>query len=249
MNPITDRFEGKVALITGGSKGIGKAIALRLAREGAAVAVTWFRDRPSAEKAIAELEEAGSKAHAIQAFLGEPEAPAAILEEVRSVLGEPSLFVSNAATGVQRPLMEITDRHWDWTIETNARALLRLVQQAPELESVLALTSLGSTRVMPGYGIVGISKSAIETAVRYLAVELAPRCRVNAISAGVVDTDSLRRFPTADELLAEAAARTPAGRLVDPLDVASLAGFLLSAEASMITGQVVTIDGGMSLLA
>lgn len=124
---------------------------------------------------------------------------------------------------------------------------MRLGQAAPKLTSILALTSLGSSRVLPGYGIVGASKAALEALVRYLAVEMAPRCRVNAISPGVVDTDSLNRFPEAQAILDFATRGTPMGRLVIPEDVARLAAFLLSDDASMITGQAVVIDGGYSL--
>lgn len=237
----------RVALVTGGSKGVGRAIALRLASDGAAVAITWFRDRESAEKTAGELEEIGARVHLSKVHLGDPETPAKLVAEVRDALGEPALLVSNAASGTQRPLKEITKTHWDWTMETNAGAFLRLVQAAPQLESVLALSSLGSVRVLPGYGIVGASKAALESLVRYLAVELAPACRVNAISAGIIDTDSLRRFPGASEILSQAEAATPAGRLVTPEDVAKLAMFLLSDSASMITGQTLVIDGGYSL--
>jgi enoyl-[acyl-carrier protein] reductase III len=245
---MPDRFGGSVALVTGGSKGIGRAIALRLASEGASVAISWFRDRPAAEKTLAQLGELGSSAHAVKAHLGDPKTAARVVEEVRASMGEPDLLVSNAASGVQRPLSEIEESHWDWTMQTNAAALLRLVQSAPNLKAIVALTSLGSSRVLAGYGIVGASKAALESLTRYLAVELAPRCRVNAISAGVVDTESLRRFPQAKEILHRAEQNTPSGRLVRPEDVADLAAFLLSEEAKMITGQTVVIDGGYSVV-
>jgi len=246
---MSNRFAKDVALITGGSKGIGRAIALRLAREGAAVAITWFRDRESSEKTVAELQELGARAHCMKAFLGAEEVPARIVEEVRRELGEPSILVSNAASGVQKPLAEIDKSHWEWTFETNAAAFLRLVQAAPHLRAALAMTSLGSERVLAGYGLVGASKAALESLVRYLAVEMAPACRVNAISAGVVETDSLRRFPAAKVIIDEALGKTPAGRLVQPEDVSDLATFLLSDEAKMITGQTIVIDGGSSILA
>lgn len=245
---MPERFADRVALVTGGSKGIGRAIALRLASEGAAVAISWFRDRPAAEKTLAQLGELGARAHAVKAHLGDPKTAARIVEETRASIGEPDLLVSNAASGVQRPLSEIEDSHWDWTMQTNAAALLRLVQSASGLRSIVALTSLGSLRVLAGYGIVGASKAALESLVRYLAVELAPGCRVNAISPGVVDTESLRRFPSAEEILDRAEKNTPAGRLARPEDVADLAAFLLSDEAMMITGQTLVIDGGYSIV-
>lgn len=243
------RFVGRVALVTGGSKGIGRAIATRLAAGGASVAITWFRDRASAETTLADIVRLGARTHAVKAFLGHEETPAAVVEEVRLELGEPDLLVANAASGTQRPLSQIRKLHWDWTMETNAASFLRLVQAARGLRSVIALTSLGATRVLPGYGIVGASKAALEALVRYLSVELAPGCRVNAISAGVVETDSLRKFPRAGEILKEALTRTPAGRLVTPEDVAAAAAFLLSDDAAMITGQTVCVDGGIAVLA
>jgi enoyl-[acyl-carrier protein] reductase III len=246
---MTDRFRGQVALVTGGSKGVGRAIALRLAGEGASVGITWFRDRVSAEKTVGELEEAGARVHSVKAHLGDPEVAAKVIEEMTDALGPISLLVSNAASGTQRPLAEIQKSHWDWTMETNAAAFLRLAQAASSLRSVVALTSLGSARVLTGYGMVGASKAALETLMRYLAVEVAPSCRANAISAGVIDTESLRRFPTASDLIYKAENSTPAGRLVTPDDVAALALFLLSDDAGMITGQTITIDGGYSLIA
>ncbi|MGH7425175.1 MAG: SDR family oxidoreductase, partial [Candidatus Methylomirabilales bacterium] len=127
---------------------------------------------------------------------------------------------------------------------------LRMGMAATGGGSIVTLSSLGSSRVIPAYGAVGISKAALEALVRYLAVELAPDgIRVNAVSAGVVDTDSLRHFPNREDLLEAARTRTPAGRPLVPEDVAGVVAFLCSEDASMIRGQVVTIDGGYSLLA
>jgi enoyl-[acyl-carrier protein] reductase III len=150
--------------------------------------------------------------------------------------------------------MELEEKHWDWTMNANARALHTLVRHAaPQMQpgsSVVALSSLGSQRVMANYVLVGVSKAALETLVRYLAVELAPQdIRVNAVSAGLVETGALAYFPDREEMLEWYASRTPAGRLVEPRDVAEVVCFLASPAAGMIRGQTVIVDGGYSLLA
>ncbi|MCS7006647.1 MAG: SDR family oxidoreductase, partial [Gaiellaceae bacterium] len=153
--------------------------------------------------------------------------------------------------GVLRPALETEDRHWDWTLSANARALLSLARAAapamPEGSSIVAISSLGSTRVLERYALVGVSKAALEALVRYLAVELAPRgIRVNAVSAGVVETGALDHFPSKDAML-ELGARNPVGRLVTPEDVAASVTFLCSPEAAMIRGHTLVVDGGWSL--
>ncbi|SER47971.1 enoyl-[acyl-carrier protein] reductase III [Streptomyces sp. yr375] len=250
--PGGDRpFAGAVALVTGGTKGIGGGIARRLAALGSDVAVTYLRDRASADKKVAELRELGVRACARRAFFGDPQGdvPAAVVDWVTAELGPPTLLVSNAGTGVELSLLDTRRSHWDWTVETHARSLLRLVQCAPELRAVLAVSSPGAHRVMPhAYGLLAASKAAQESLVRYLAVELAPRCRVNAVTPGLVDTDAARSFGRHAELFETARARTPAGRLTLPQDVGAVAAFLLSDEARMITGQNLVIDGGYSIL-
>jgi len=154
---------------------------------------------------------------------------------------------------VIRPALETEDKHWDWTLHANARALLSLTRaaapQMPAGSSIVAISSLGAQRVLENYILVGTSKAALESIVRYLAVELASReIRVNAVSAGVVDTEALDFFPNKDEMLAMAG-RTPAGRLVSPEDVAGLVAFLAGPDAAMIRGQTLIVDGGYSLLA
>jgi enoyl-[acyl-carrier protein] reductase III len=175
-----------------------------------------------------------------------------VLEEVRA-LGPLDVLVHNAATGVVRPALETEDKHWDWTLNANAKAFLSLARVAaprmPAGSSIVGISSLGAQRVLDNYTLVGTSKAALEALVRYLAVELAPRgIRANAVSGGVVDTGALDHFPNKDEML-RSVERTPAGRLVEPDDIAAAVSFLCSPDAAMVRGQTLIVDGGFSLLA
>jgi enoyl-[acyl-carrier protein] reductase III len=241
--------EGASVLVTGGSRGIGKAIALRLAREGATrVAIGYLRaDRP-AEETAAELRTLGAEPVLVRGNVSSER----VQEEVRR-LGALDVVVHNAATGVIRPALETEDKHWDWTLNANARAFLALARaaapQMPTGSSIVGISSLGSTRVLENYTLVGTSKAALEALVRYLAVELAPAgIRVNAVSAGVVETGALEHFPNREQML-QAGRRNPVGRLVTPADVAGAVAFLCSPEAEMVRGQTLVVDGGWSLLA
>ena len=250
------RFAGKTAIVTGASRGIGRAIALRLAREGADVAVAFFRNREGAEKTAAEIEEMGRRATMVRGHVGDADKVFELVEAARADLGPVSIVISNAASGVLRPLAEMDLKGWQWTMDVNARALMLLAQatrddmRALGGGAIVALSSLGAERVLPAYGAVGASKAALEALVRYLAVEGAPdQIRVNAVSAGVVDTDALRHFPDREGMLAAAAERTPAGRTVMPDDVAAAVCFLCSDDAWMVRGETLHIDGGYSLIA
>jgi enoyl-[acyl-carrier protein] reductase III len=244
-------FEGKSVLVTGGSRGIGKGIALRFAELGAArIAVSYLRNDRAAEETADQLRKLGAEPILVRGNLGEPEKAAALVEQA----GQLDILVSNAATGVIRPLLELEEKHWDWTMNANARALLSLARHAaPSMQpgsAIVAVSSLGSQRVLDNYALVGTSKAALEALVRYLAVELAPReIRVNAVSAGLVETGALDYFPNRDEMLAWYEQRTPAGRLVGPRDVADAVCFLCTPEAGMIRGHTLVVDGGYSLLA
>jgi len=241
-------FEGASVLVTGGSRGIGKAIALRFASLGATrVAIGYMRGDTAAEETAEELGSLGAEPVLVRGNV----ASNRVADEV-AALGRLDALVHAAATGVIRPALETDDKHWDWTLSANARALLSLTRAAapgmPEGASVVGISSLGSVRVLDNYTLVGVSKAALETLVRYLAVELAPRgIRVNAVSAGVVETGALEHFPNKDAML-EMGVRNPVGRLVTPDDVSAVVTFLCSPEADMIRGQTIVVDGGWSLL-
>jgi enoyl-[acyl-carrier protein] reductase III len=244
-------FEGKSALVTGGSRGIGREIALRLVDLGAAkVAISYLRADAAAEETAEEIRKRGAEAQLLRGNVGDPEKAKALVDEA----GPLDVLVSNAATGVIRPALELEEKHWDWTMNANARALHTLARHAaPQMapgSSIVALSSLGSQRVLTDYVLVGVSKAAVEALVRYLAVELAPQdIRVNAVSAGLVETGALAYFPERERMLEEFARRTPAGRLVEPKDVAEVVCFLASPAAGMIRGQTIIVDGGYSILA
>lgn len=244
-------FEGKSVLVTGGSRGIGKGIALRFADLGAArVAISYLRNDRAAEETAAELRGRGAEALTLRGNVGDPEKAAQLVAEA----GPLDVLVSNAATGVIRPFAELTEKHWDWTLNANARALLTLARHAaPAMapgSSIVAISSLGGERVLDDYLLVGTSKAALESLVRYLAVELAPRgIRVNAVSAGLVDTGALDYFPDRERMLETFRERTPAGRLTEPDDVAAAVAFLATPEADMIRGQVIVVDGGYAIRA
>jgi enoyl-[acyl-carrier protein] reductase III len=233
--------------VSGGSRGIGRAIALRLARDGARrVAIGYLRNDAAAEATAGELQELGAEPVLVRGNVTSQR----VLDEV-AALGPLDVLVHNAATGVIRPALETEDKHWDWTLNANARALLQLARvaapQMPEGSSIVAISSLGAQRVLENYVLVGTSKAALEALVRYLGVELAPRIRVNAVSGGVVETAALEHFPNREDML-RAGAANPVGRLVQPDDIAGAVAFLCSPDAQMIRGQTLVVDGGFSLV-
>ena len=237
------------AFVTGGSRGIGRAIALRFAELGARrVAIGYLRNDRAAEEAAEALRSAGAEPVLVRGNVASERVAREVAE-----LGPLDVLVHSAATGVIRPALETEDRHFDWTLGANARAFLSLVRAAapsmPPGSSIVGVSSLGSERVLENYALVGTSKAALEALVRYLAVELAPRgIRVNAVSAGLVETEALEHFPNREQILEWCRKRTPAGRLVEPEDVAGAIAFLCSPDADMIRGHTLVLDGGFSLV-
>jgi enoyl-[acyl-carrier protein] reductase III len=242
-------LDGAPVLVTGGTRGIGLAIALRLARDGAGrIVLGYMRNDAAAEEAAELVRAAGAEPVLVRGDVAKQKT----IDELASH-GPYRVVVHNAATGVIRSALETTDKHWDWTLNANARSLLALARATvPSMQpgsAIVAISSLGSERVLENYVLVGTSKAALESVVRYLGVELAPRgIRVNAVSAGVVQTGALEHFPNKDEML-RSVERTPAGRLVEPDDIAGVVSFLASDDAKMFCGQTLIVDGGFSLLA
>jgi enoyl-[acyl-carrier protein] reductase III len=251
--PRDTSFRGKVALVTGGSRGIGRAIAIEFAKRGADIAFNYFRSHEQAAQTQRDIEALGVRCLRIKAHLGDADKVREMFAEVKQAFGRLDILINNAATGVQRPAEELEEKHWDWTMDVNAKApWLCSIEAAKLMESgghIVNITSLGSQRVLPYYLSVGTSKAALEALTRYLAVELAPKgIAVNAVSGGYVETEALEHFPNREEMLA-AGARTPAGRMVTAEDIAKVVAFLCTDDAALIRGQVIVVDGGVTLKA
>jgi enoyl-[acyl-carrier protein] reductase III len=245
-------FEGKLALITGSGRGIGRAIALKLASQGADIIVNFFRHRESAEQTAKDVRALGVKAEVIRANVGDPEKVNEIFDVITNKFGRLDILINNAASGVGRPLVDIDVKAWEWTMDINVRACLLCAQRAAKLMEgrggkIVSISSLGSRFVLPNYTVVGVSKAALEALTRYLAIELAPQgiC-VNAVAASAVETEALK-FYFKEGLIKDSQQATPAGRMVIPEDVANVVAFLCREEAFMIRGQTIIVDGGTSV--
>lgn len=240
-----------IALVTGGSRGIGKAIALRLARQSAGlVFVNYLQNDAAAQETKALIEAAGGKARLLKFNLAFPGEVEAMFQEIRQHTDRLDYMVHCAALTAFKPLHTVRPNQWDLTLNVNARAFLLCVQGCLPLMpagTIVAISSTGSRRFNPNYGAMGATKAALENMVRYLAVELAPKnIRVNGVTAGLVDTESLAHFPDPQQLIAETLRRTPAGRIGTPDDVAKTVLFLLE-DADWMYGQNIVLDGGFCL--
>ena len=252
---MTQPLKGKVALITGASRGIGRAIANRLADDGVNIAVNYLQNDAAAKTTVEELLAKGVQAAAFQTNVGDFDAHQALLDNVLKTFGTIDILVHNAALGAFKPVHKLKMNQWDLSFNINTKAFLVLAQKVlPIMEakkegSIIAISSLGAHRFIPNYGAIGISKAALESTVRYLGVELMPKgIRVNGVSGGLVDTDALKSFPFFEAFKQEVLKRTPAGRIGKPEDLARVVAFLCSPESSWIVGQMIIADGGLSLI-
>ena len=246
-------LHGKRVVVTGGTRGVGRAISLQFARAGAQVLANYVRDTKAAEELQAEASKERIVIDTIRADLSTEKGTTRFLEAVTQHFPTVSAFVHCAATGVHRPFTELTLRHFDWTYALNVRAFFELVHRLLDRfekgASILAVSSDGAARAIPYYTLVGSSKGALESLVRHLAAELAPRgIRVNAIAPGTVLTDAWNVLPDREHRLAEAAHRSPTGRLVTLEEVAGAAQFLCSDAASGVIGHTLVVDCGTRIV-
>jgi enoyl-[acyl-carrier protein] reductase III len=242
------------ALVTGGSRGIGRACALAAARRGADVAITYVANKEAAEATAAEIRELGRRAVVIQGDVGVPDDNVRAVETTIAELGPLRYLVSNAANGSFATTEDMTMEDWDLTMGTHVRALLSLAKAArPNMRengggSIVAISSLGADRVYDAYAAFGTAKAAIETLVRYLAVEGGSEgIRTNCVRGGVVLTDLFKEIPEWEAIAAAAAERAPLGAALDPAEIGDPVSFLLSDEARMVTGQTLVVDAGFTL--
>ena len=246
--PFPD-LRGRVAVVTGGTRGIGRAISLALAASGARLVLGYRADAASADETLRACAELGAAAEAVPANLVHPEEARALVARAGARV---DVVVHAAAIGSFKPLLDVKPAQWDLTLSVNARAFLVLAREASERMPgggrLVALSSLGASRFVPEYGAIGASKAALESVVRSLAVELGPRgILVNAVSAGLVPTASVAFHPRFEELAGRARDASPLGRLGTPEEVASVVLFLVSPLAAWVTGQTLVVDGGASL--
>lgn len=243
----------KVALITGGARGIGKAIAKKLAKNGCDIVINYFNSSDVAKELCGELTDMGVKAHAIQGNVADPTSVKEMAQAFQEQFGQLDILVNNAASGVLKPAMEMSLKHWRWCMETNALSLNFMMQNFKPFmkrgSRAVALTSIGSLRAIPNYAFIGASKAALESLVRSLSLELAPDgISLNTVSAGVVDTDALKYFPNREHLLEMYKEHSLSEKELTPEDVADVVYLLCLPEAAMIKGQTIFVDAGYSIL-
>lgn len=214
--------------------------------------INYLKNHEAAKTTVEELKLQGIKTTRIKAHVGEEAAIDSLVSKIENQFGQLDILVNNAASGVMRPTTELSVKHWDWTMNINARGPWMLSVAAsrlmPDGGRIINISSPGSTWVLPAYFAVGVSKAAIEAVTRYLAVELGPKgIAVNTVSPGFVMTEALNAFPDQLGIRDIASRPTPAGRTITPEDVSNVVAMLCSSEAEMIRGQVIVVDGGETL--
>ena len=248
-------LSGKTALVTGSSRGIGRAIALRLGVLGADVAVNYVTRDKEAQQVVDGLQGLGRLAFAMRADVSNLAELGALFDRIGAEWGGLDIYVNNAIDVASfGPIARLRPDAWRHTIDSHVTTFLVGSQRAAKLMagrrgSIVALSSLGSRGYIPGYAPVGVGKAAIEALTRYLAVEFGPLgIRVNTVSGGPIDTDALRSFSTYEQMKDASTRLAPGRRMGQPEDVADVVAFLCTDDARWIYGQTIVVDGGLSLL-
>lgn len=249
---------GKVALVTGGSRGIGRSCALRLAEAGADIILNYVSNRQAAMEVASQIDALGRTAYVIKADVGEEDDVECMLDFVKQNIGRLDIIISNAATGGFRPLLAANAKHFHTTMNINVLSLVYLVRAAlpllargegEERAKVIALSSHGSHMALPMYGLIGGSKAALESVARHLTLEVGEKgVNVNVIKAGLVETDSTRKIPFSGQMFAGRVEKSMMGtRVLEADDVANVALFLASPLSDLIQGETITVDGGSAI--
>ncbi|WP_406020567.1 SDR family oxidoreductase [Nocardioides sp. NBC_00850] len=247
-------MQNKTVIITGGSRGMGQRLALKLAAEGANIVINYRRDDEAAQQTVKDVEAAGGAALAVRADVSDTEAVAAMVEQVVERFGSIDVVVANAAASAFKPLMQIHGHHIDKTMGITVQGFLDLVRLSlphmPAGGRVLAVSGWDSFRALPGHGLLGAAKAAMEAIVKYLAIELAGQ-GVTAVGVcpGPIDTDSFRYYAGEawEDYAKQWLAQTPSGAYPTPDEVADVMAFLCEPRSSAINGQTIVVDGGLSL--
>jgi len=240
------------ALVTGASRGIGRAAAIELANQGWNVAISWLRSTKAAAETEAEITGLGGRCLSISANVINDRGRTDLIEKLFEVAPSVSGFVHAAALGATGPVLEAKANRWTMAWDSHVMAFIELTRMLrprfTPAAGVVALSSLGTFRVGTGYGPIAASKGALETLVRYLAVELAEEgVNVNAVCGGPIETDSLRSLPDYSSLVTESGQR-PSGRMGEPEDLAPIVAWLLDEKSRWVRGQIIVADGGFSLV-
>ena len=251
---VEGRLAGRIALVTGASSGIGEAIALGFAREGADVIVHYRTRKMEAEEIAEEIRGMGRRAHVVQADIADAGQVSRMFTEA-DTFGPLSIVVCNAGTHRRVPFLEIDEAMWDWVLDTDLKgpflvgqAAARRMVQSDAGGSIIATSSVSAHSAQPELVHYQAAKAGVAMLVRGMALELAPHgIRVNAIAPGLVETNLTTRIFDSPEILASRINRIPLGRAGQPEDMAGAAIFLASDESAWMTGTTITVDGGFSV--
>ena len=246
-------FKDKTVLITGGSRGIGKSLCLAFAKNGSNIIFTYLRSKTESEKLTKKIKDKGVKVEAIKINLKSTKEIEKLYNFLVSKKMKVNFLINNAASGVMKNSLDTTEKHWDWTLDINAKApwilSKKIAKIMPKNSRIINITSPGSSKVLKNYFSIGVSKAALESLTRYMAVDLAPKgINVNSISPSLIETDALKYFPNQEDIKSILERKNPKGKKLTPDDIAEVAVLLCQEKSNMIVGQNITIDGGDNLV-